>query len=59
MADELRIALAQMNAVVGDIDGNASKVEELAARARDEGAALGLAPPRNLHTHAQLLELLG
>ena len=32
MADELRIALAQMNAVVGDIEGNAAKVEELAAR---------------------------
>src|SRR5919112_2532668 len=40
MADELRIALAQMNAVVGDLDGNAAKVEDMAARAREAGADL-------------------
>ncbi len=44
MADDLRIALAQMNAVVGDIDGNAAKIEELAAQARDAGAGLVVFP---------------
>ena len=44
MADEPRIALAQMNAVVGDIDGNAAKIEDLAARARGQGARLVVFP---------------
>src|SRR3954447_18753330 len=44
MADEPRIALAQMNAVVGDIDGNAAKIEDLAARARGKGARLVVFP---------------
>ena len=44
MADDLRIALAQMNAVVGDIDGNAAKIEQLAAQARDGGAQLVVFP---------------
>src|SRR5215210_2593100 len=44
MADDLRIALAQMNAVVGDIDGNTAKIEQLAAQARDEGAQLVVFP---------------
>ena len=48
MADELRIALAQMNAVVGDIEGNAAKVEELAARAREAGAQLVVFPELTL-----------
>ncbi len=48
MADELRIALAQMNAVVGDIEGNAATVEELAARARDAGAQLVVFPELTL-----------
>src|ERR1044072_9192523 len=48
MADELRIALAQMNAVVGDIDGNLAKVEDLAARARGEGAQLVVFPELTL-----------
>ena len=48
MADELRIALAQMNAVVGDIEGNAAKVEDLAARARDAGAQLVVFPELTL-----------
>jgi NAD+ synthase (glutamine-hydrolysing) len=48
MADEPRIALAQMNAVVGDIEGNAAKVEELAARARDAGAQLVVFPELTL-----------
>src|SRR5688572_15372313 len=44
MADDLRIALAQMNAVVGDVEGNAEKVEALAAKARDAGAGLVVFP---------------
>ena len=44
MADDLRIALGQMNAVVGDIEGNAARVEDLAARARDAGAGLVVFP---------------
>jgi NAD+ synthase (glutamine-hydrolysing) len=44
MADEPRIALAQMNAVVGDVDGNAEKVKELVARARERGAELVVFP---------------
>jgi NAD+ synthase (glutamine-hydrolysing) len=40
----LRIALAQVNAVVGDIDGNAAKIAEQIARARDEGAQLVVLP---------------
>src|SRR5688572_6361903 len=48
MADELRIALAQMNAAVGDIEGNAARVEELAARARETGAQLVVFPELTL-----------
>src|SRR5918999_933562 len=48
MADDLSIALAQMNAVVGDIDGNAARVEQLAAEARDEGAQLVVFPELTL-----------
>jgi NAD+ synthase (glutamine-hydrolysing) len=44
MADDLRIALAQMNAVVGDVDGNAERIEALAAQARDAGAGLVVFP---------------
>ena len=48
MADNLRIALAQMDAVVGDIDGNVAKVEDLAARARGGGAQLVVFPELTL-----------
>jgi NAD+ synthase (glutamine-hydrolysing) len=48
MADDLRIALAQINAVVGDIDGNARKVAEWSARARDAGARLVVFPELTL-----------
>jgi NAD+ synthase (glutamine-hydrolysing) len=48
MPDDLRIALAQMNAVVGDVDGNAAKVEELAAEARDAGAQVVVFPELTL-----------
>ena len=48
MPDDLRIALAQMNAVVGDIEGNAARVEQLAAEARDTGAQLVVFPELTL-----------
>jgi NAD+ synthase (glutamine-hydrolysing) len=34
----LRVALAQINTTVGDLDGNAAKVLDYVARARDQGA---------------------
>jgi NAD+ synthase (glutamine-hydrolysing) len=34
----LRLALAQINTTVGDLEGNAAKVVEYATRARDQGA---------------------
>jgi len=40
----LRIALAQTNPTVGDIAGNAARIAELVAEARDEGAALVVFP---------------
>jgi NAD+ synthase (glutamine-hydrolysing) len=40
----VRVALAQINATVGDIDGNAAKVSEWIARARVEGAELVVFP---------------
>jgi NAD+ synthase (glutamine-hydrolysing) len=42
--DPLRVALAQMNATVGDIAGNAGKIAGHTAAARDEGAALVVFP---------------
>jgi NAD+ synthase (glutamine-hydrolysing) len=42
--EPLRVALAQMNATVGDIAGNAARVRELMAEARDDGARLVLFP---------------
>ena len=40
----MRIALAQLNPVVGDIVGNTAKVKAAIADARDAGARLVLAP---------------
>ena len=40
----LRLALAQINVTVGDIDGNAAKVREWLGRARAAGAALAIFP---------------
>ena len=40
----LRVALGQMNATVGDLDGNASKIVGLIERAREEGAGLLVLP---------------
>src|SRR5918995_2831346 len=42
--DLLRVALAQINPTVGDIRGNARKISDYTARARDEGAALVVFP---------------
>jgi NAD+ synthase (glutamine-hydrolysing) len=43
-SEPLRVALAQIDAVVGDIDGNARRIREAIARARDEGASLVVLP---------------
>jgi NAD+ synthase (glutamine-hydrolysing) len=40
----LRLALAQINPTVGDIDGNSAKVAEWLGRARDAGADLAIFP---------------
>ncbi len=40
----MRLALAQIDAVVGDIDGNERRIREQLARARSAGAALALFP---------------
>src|SRR3954470_4974335 len=42
--EPLRVALAQVNATVGDIPGNAAKIRDWIGRARDEGAQLVLFP---------------
>jgi NAD+ synthase (glutamine-hydrolysing) len=42
--DLLRVALAQINPTVGDTRGNAHKISDYIARARDEGAALVVFP---------------
>jgi NAD+ synthase (glutamine-hydrolysing) len=46
--DLLRVALAQINPTVGDIRGNARKVSDQIARARDEGAGLVVFPELTL-----------
>jgi NAD+ synthase (glutamine-hydrolysing) len=40
----MRIGLAQMNATVGDLDGNADKIVEWTMRAAEQGAALVVFP---------------
>jgi NAD+ synthase/NAD+ synthase (glutamine-hydrolysing) len=40
----LKIAIAQMNAVVGDIAGNAARILDFARRAKDRGADVMLTP---------------
>jgi NAD+ synthase (glutamine-hydrolysing) len=40
----LRVALAQINVTVGDLDGNAALISEWIGRARDEGANLVVFP---------------
>jgi NAD+ synthase (glutamine-hydrolysing) len=44
LVQPLRIALAQINTTVGDIDGNAATIVEALGRARDEGAQLAVFP---------------
>ncbi|MEW5770767.1 MAG: NAD+ synthase [Pseudomonadota bacterium] len=40
----MKIALAQMNATVGDLEGNAARIVDLALQARKAGASLMLTP---------------
>ncbi|MDP1653760.1 MAG: NAD+ synthase [Rhodocyclaceae bacterium] len=40
----LRLAIAQINSTVGDLEGNARKIAEFAVRARDAGAQLMVTP---------------
>jgi NAD+ synthase (glutamine-hydrolysing) len=40
----MKIAIAQMNATVGDLGGNVTRIAEFAARARKEGADLMVTP---------------
>jgi NAD+ synthase (glutamine-hydrolysing) len=46
--EPLRVALAQINTTVGDIPGNAAKISETTARARDAGAGLVVFPELTL-----------
>jgi NAD+ synthetase len=48
MASDLCIALAQMNATVGDIEGNAAAVRTFCERAADAGASLVVFPELTL-----------
>lgn len=63
MTDKLKIAMAQIDLAVGDVAGNRRKIEEFAARARDEQQAdlvvfpeLSICgyPPEDLLLHAGL-----
>ena len=45
---KLRIALAQVNTTVGDIDGNAARIREWITRAQDAGAGVVLFPEQAL-----------
>jgi NAD+ synthase (glutamine-hydrolysing) len=44
MAQSLKIAIAQMNCVLGDLAGNSAKILDYCRRARDAGAELVLTP---------------
>jgi NAD+ synthase len=48
MTDGLRIAFAQMNQRVGDLEGNAAAILEMRRRAADEGADLLMVPELQL-----------
>jgi NAD+ synthase (glutamine-hydrolysing) len=65
MADRLRVVLAQINLLVGDVAGNVSKMVALVARARDElkadlivfpELAVTGYPPEDLLLRADLIE---
>ena len=45
---QLRIALAQVNSTVGDLDGNADRIVDWARRASDAGAHLVAFPEMTL-----------
>ena len=47
----VRLALAQLNARVGDLEGNAAKAREAVIRARDEGAEVVLLPELVISGH--------
>src|SRR3954463_15097307 len=47
-SEPLRVSLAQINATVGDIPGNAQKIRSYIERARDEGAQLVVFPELSL-----------
>src|SRR6266511_4118186 len=65
--EPLRVALAQINATVGDVDGNAAKVRERIEAARGEGAdlvvfpelALSGYPPEDLLLKPHFLDAVG
>lgn len=44
----MKIAIAQINCLLGDLDGNAAKIAEYAIRAREQGAAILLTPEMSL-----------
>jgi NAD+ synthase (glutamine-hydrolysing) len=44
VSQPLRVALAQMNTTVGDIEGNSARIRDYLARARDAGAQLAVFP---------------
>ena len=44
MSNPLKIALAQINCLVGDIKGNADKIIDFANRAHLQGASLVITP---------------
>ena len=48
MTDKLRIAFAQMNQRVGDLEGNAAAMLEVRRKAAAEGAELLLCPELQL-----------
>ncbi len=66
-AGPLRVALAQMNAAVGDIAGNSTKIGELTERARGQGVdlvvfpelALSGYPPEDLLLKSGFLDVAG
>jgi len=47
-AEKMRIALAQINPTVGDLDGNAALIADWIGRAHDQGAALVVFPELSL-----------
>ena len=44
----MKIAIAQINCLLGDLTGNAEKIAEYAQRARQQGAAILLTPEMSL-----------